>query len=33
MLDSNASDGALDLVLQQEQDGMLKVIAYARRAL
>ena len=31
--DSDASDEALDLVLQQEQDGMLKVIAYASRVL
>ena len=33
VLDSDASDEALDLVLQQEQDGMLKAIAYASRAL
>ena len=32
-LDSDASDEAPGLVLQQEQDGMLKVIAYASRAL
>ena len=29
VLDSDASEEALSLVLQQEQDGMLKVIAYA----
>ena len=33
ILNSDASDGALGLVLQQEQDGLLKVIAYASRAL
>ena len=33
VLNSDASDDALGLVLQQEQDGMLKVIAYASRAL
>ena len=33
VLDSDASDKALGLVLQQEQDGVLKVIAYASRAL
>ena len=33
VLDSDASDEALDLVLQQEQDDVLKVIAYASRAL
>ena len=33
MLASDASDEALGLVLQQEQDGMLKVIAYTSRAL
>ena len=33
MLDSDACDEALGLVLQQEQDGMLKVIAYTSRAL
>ena len=33
VLDSDASDEALGLVLQQEQEGTLKVIAYASRAL
>ena len=33
VLDSDASDEALGLVLQQEQDGLLKVIAYASRVL
>ena len=33
VLDSDASDEALGLVLQQKQDGALKVIAYANRAL
>ena len=33
VLDSDASDEALGLVLQQEQEGMLKVIAYASQAL
>ena len=33
VLDSDASDEALGLVLQQVQDGVLKVIAYASRAL
>ena len=33
VLDSDVSDKAQDLVLQQEQDGMLKLIAYASRAL
>ena len=33
VLDSDASDEALGLVLQQEQDGMLKVIAYVSRVL
>ena len=33
VLDSDASDEALGLVLQQEQDGVLIVIAYASRAL
>ena len=33
VLDSDASEAALGLVLQQEQDGLLKVIAYASRAL
>ena len=33
VLDSDASDEALGLILQQEQDGQLKVIAYAKRAL
>ena len=33
MLDSDASDEALSLVLQQKQDGVLKVITYASRAL
>ena len=33
MLDSDASDQALGLVLQQKQDGMLKVIVYASQAL
>ena len=33
MLDSDASDDALGLVLQQEQNGALKVIAYESRAL
>ena len=33
MLDSDVSYEALGLVLQQEQDGMLKVIAYTSRAL
>ena len=33
VLDSDASNEALGLVLQQEQDGVLKVIAYASRAL
>ena len=32
-LDGDASDEALGLVLQQEHDGTLKVIAYANRAL
>ena len=32
VLDSSASDEALGLVLQQEQDGVLKFIAYASRA-
>ena len=32
-LGSGASDGTLCLVLQQEQDGMLKVVAFASRAL
>jgi len=33
VLDTDASDTALGLVLQQEQDGVLRVIAYASRAL
>ena len=33
VLDSYASNEALGQVLQQEQDGMLKVIAYVSRAL
>ena len=33
VLDSDASDEHLGLVLQHEQEGMLKVIAYASRAL
>ena len=33
ILDSYASDRALSLVLQQEQDGLLKVIAYASQTL
>ena len=33
VLDSDASDEALGLVLQQEQDGVVKVIAYVSRAL
>ena len=33
VLDSDASDGALGLVLQHEQDVLLKVIVYASRAL
>jgi len=32
-LDTDASEAALGAVLQQEQDGQLKVIAYASRAL
>jgi len=32
-LDTDASEAALGTVLQQEQDGQLKVIAYASRAL
>ena len=33
VLDTDASDDVLGLVLQQEQEGLLKVIAYASRAL
>ena len=33
VLDSDASDEGLGLILPQEQDGLLKVIAYASRAL
>ena len=33
VLDSDASDDALGLVLQQEQNGMLKIIDYASRTL
>ena len=33
VLDTDASDQALGVVLQQEQDGVLRVIAYASRAL
>ena len=33
VLGSDANDEALDLVLQQEQEGVFKVIAYASRAL
>ena len=32
MLDSDVSDEALVLVLEQEQDGVLKIIAYASQA-
>ena len=33
VLDSDASDEALGLILQQEQNGLLKVIAYASQVL